>query len=181
MSKRIDSKYEARGAYHFKEYADKDSVYRKHVDSLLELLSPMGETLLDVGAGEGLIAHRLEQQGWKVTAIDFDPKAVELSKNVRLGSAYDLSEFSGQFDVVLLADVLEHFEDPSRVMQQIEECASRKRYLVVATPPPTHKDPWAHWQPTAEALESFMVQHKWAQVSTETRYARIVSVFEWLL
>ena len=74
-----------------------------------------GSRVLDVGCGYGALVAYLSQQGHDVQGVDLDAQSIEVAKaifpdaRVELGSAEDLADdFAGQFDAILLKDVLHH-------------------------------------------------------------------------
>jgi 2-polyprenyl-3-methyl-5-hydroxy-6-metoxy-1,4-benzoquinol methylase len=134
------SKYEKRGAYHYAEFADPKSIYRAHVLDLVDrvmehvnkkLLLP---TVVEIGAGEGLILDQFSRQGLSCRGCDIDATAVRLAKEkgnrVELGS---IELFTDQrFDVVLLCDVLEHVKHPLAMLAAA--CTLSRGLVVVAVP-----------------------------------------------
>jgi len=121
-------KYEKNGAYHWKQY-NKLTAYRLHVKKVLAWVRE-GKTL-DVGAGDGLITYLL-----KATGIDDNELAVSLAvkrkASVELGSAYDLSKYTG-YDNILLLDVIEHLEEPEKALEEIKKILGGG-WLYITTP-----------------------------------------------
>ena len=76
--------------------------------------------ILDLGCGGGLVCEPLARLGAKVTGIDFIDNNIKVAKNhakiSKLNIKYlrqDLSsiKLKGNFDIILLLEVLEHFEN----------------------------------------------------------------------
>ena len=83
---------------------------------VLEFAGARRGTVLDVGSGLCVFLHRLKAEGWRGTALDPDPRAVEHARSV-VGVAaicgdYMETDDLGQFDVVSFNKVLEHVRDP---------------------------------------------------------------------
>jgi DNA modification methylase len=120
------NKYKEYGDYHWKDYADKRTVYAAHVDFLRDWVKE--KNTLEVGAGDGLITHVLGIEG-----IDNNMEAIKIAKSkgvrVKKGSAYNLK---GKYDAVLMGDTLEHLEDPIRAIRQARKVAP---ILYIVTPP----------------------------------------------
>ncbi len=81
-------------------------------------------SLLDVGCGHGLLLDEARSRGWTVLGLEPSASArrhaVEtLGLPVRDGTLADLRP-QERFDVVILADVLEHVDDP---VLELERCA----------------------------------------------------------
>jgi hypothetical protein len=73
---------------------------------------------------------------------------------VHYGTAYDLPEGLGRFDVVVLGMMLPHVETPFRVLQQ---AAARSAHTVVVTQQaPQMPDAWAYFMPNAANLNTGM-------------------------
>jgi SAM-dependent methyltransferase len=97
--------------------------------------------LLDVGCGHGLLLDEARRRGFEVVGLELSRSAARhacetLGLDVR---ELPLEEFDswGSFDVVVLADVLEHLEDP---VGAVERCARMLRpggALCVVTPDPS--------------------------------------------
>jgi SAM-dependent methyltransferase len=111
--------------------------------SLLDLIAehvPSGR-LLDVGCGHGLLLDEARRRGYAVVGLELSRSAA-LHARERLGldvREVPLEEFDSwaSFDVVVLADVIEHLEDP---VDAVARCARLLRpdgALCVVTPDPS--------------------------------------------
>lgn len=124
-------KYRRLGAYHWREYA-RPSVYRSYVDGLRDWVK--GKRILDVGAGDGLIADVLKAKG-----VELDVTAVDLARqhgvDVVLGDAAALPFGDASFDAVFLGDVIEHLPDPVPALREAHRVLEPGGTLYVTTPP----------------------------------------------
>jgi len=87
------------------------------VDGILPHLGPKGRTVLDIGTNWGYVAHRLEEAGYKVTAIEHADKHFYFLKAIRdlcerdfeviHGSVFDLKDV--KYDIVLALAIFHHF------------------------------------------------------------------------
>jgi 2-polyprenyl-6-hydroxyphenyl methylase/3-demethylubiquinone-9 3-methyltransferase len=85
-----------------------------------------GKSVLDVGCGGGLLSNALAQEGHRVTGIDLsEPSLVVAQKNDPSGkvqylkaNAYSLPFEDRSFDAVCAMDVLEHVEEPRRLIAE---------------------------------------------------------------
>lgn len=78
--------------------------------------------VLDIGAGIGVFAAAMMQEGWSAIGIELDPRSLEhlrsnvgikaFGQNVLTLSQSDL----GAFELVTLIKVLEHVEDPAELL-----------------------------------------------------------------
>lgn len=99
--------------------------------------------VLDIGCGAGYLAERLRQQGHHVTGIDQRLSAGVTSRTDRF-LHWDLGhelpgEIGGPYDVIILADVLEHLAEPEMLLRRLQDLA-HPRTLVVLTVPN-----FSHW------------------------------------
>jgi SAM-dependent methyltransferase len=79
---------------------------------------------LDLGCGTGTNAITLSEHGWRVTGVDFSPKAIaaarrkaarkKLSIDFYIGDVSDLSFLAGPFDLVLDIGCLFSLKAPDR-------------------------------------------------------------------
>jgi SAM-dependent methyltransferase len=103
-------------------------VYPAVTDLLGEITQALpdlrGRRLLEVGAGTGREGHELARRGAWVSALDFSPEALRLSRQVsgqaRLvrGDALATPFPEGSFDLVYHQGLLEHFRDPLRLLRE---------------------------------------------------------------
>lgn len=102
--------------------------------------------ILDIGAGDSAVLQFL---GVKVcTALDLHEKILELNPYIRkIGNAEDLPFEDGKFDFILIAEVVEHLENPEKVLSEAHRVLMPNGYLLVTTPneawarPHDKKDP----------------------------------------
>jgi len=100
--------------------------------------TPYAKTLLDIGAGTGMLVAEAQKQG--LTACGVEPShalsrlAVERGLEVVQGT-YPHRELDGRkFDLVCLVDVIEHVEDPAELLRAAASALAPNGLLVVITP-----------------------------------------------
>jgi len=94
------------------------------------------DTICDFGCGHGeWIYHEAKRRPFaKYTGIDFSPLAINKAKEIMphfewvVGSSFP----NEQYDVVLLQHVIEHFDDPEKILMEAVE--HTKRMLIVVIP-----------------------------------------------
>jgi 2-polyprenyl-6-hydroxyphenyl methylase / 3-demethylubiquinone-9 3-methyltransferase len=88
-----------------------------------------GLKVLDVGCGGGFTCEFLAKRGAKVTGVDLSEKSIQAARKhakesglkieYLQGKGEKLPVDSGQFDLVVCVDVLEHVEDLGKVLSEI--------------------------------------------------------------
>jgi 2-polyprenyl-3-methyl-5-hydroxy-6-metoxy-1,4-benzoquinol methylase len=117
----------------FVEGAIEESFQERAADSL---------RVLDVGCGNGSqLALPLARRGFQVTGIDIDARSIEHAKQLAkdLPSATFLCGYvaelkAGRFEVVILAEVLEHMTEPRRLLMESAKHLSEDGIVIVTVP-----------------------------------------------
>jgi len=100
--------------------------------------------LLDVGCGHGLLLDEARRRGYDVRGLELAADAAAYARDV-LGLEVDeetLDEFvesagGEQFNAIVLADVIEHLDDPSAALDRCVELLAPEGVLCVVTPDPS--------------------------------------------
>lgn len=94
--------------------------------------------LLEVGCGNGDALVRMQNLGWEVTGVDFDPKAAETARkrgvNVLTGSLQEQNFISNSFDVITLSHLIEHVHNPLQLIEKCYDLLSSQGRVVILTP-----------------------------------------------
>lgn len=172
------SKYLQRGAYHYDLFATPGDPYREHVLDLVQQIgkvAPKNASILEVGAGEGLILSRLEELGYDVAGCDTDREACRLANmkgnEVWLGTLHRFAD-RAEFDVVLFSDSLEHIEDPDEAIAIAQQMAP---VLVIAIPDRNDRHAVRQMVPS-DVIK--WIGDGWELVHSDTRCARHLMVFQ---
>lgn len=104
---------------------------------LEEVENPDGISLLDYGCGRGEFSAMAKESGFSVTGLDIDPVCVELTqryvKAVRIHPEDYLENMPEKsVDVISCLHVLEHIENPKRLLCSMRRVA--RRYVLIAVP-----------------------------------------------
>ncbi|MCW3030405.1 MAG: Methyltransferase type 12 [Solirubrobacterales bacterium] len=111
-------------------------------EDVLRGLSTISGRVLDVGCGEGSWAPRLREAGAS-ELVALDPSAAAIARATERYDAAvvgtlegtELAQLGGRpFDVVIVADVLEHLVDPWRALQILRGWAAPDALLAVSVP-----------------------------------------------
>ncbi|MCA8920326.1 MAG: class I SAM-dependent methyltransferase [Planctomycetes bacterium] len=99
----------------------------------------VGTRVLDVGAGAGKLARDLSDQGFQVTAIDIDPRAVAFAREVTgvevlPRSVYETGFPDRSFDAVVFRESVFHL-DFERVLVEVERICGRQVVIFESNSP----------------------------------------------
>ena len=95
-----------------------------------------GARVLDLGAGSGALAERLQAAGFQVTAADVENYFELQSEFVQLN--FDDPQFdrtlARQFDLITSVEVIEHLENPAGFLRGIRRLLKDKGVAILTTP-----------------------------------------------
>jgi len=117
-------------------------------------------TVLDVGAGRGIHAKWLLDNGRLPTALDRSGTAFEFAHEIELLRCDLLDIQPGRtFDAIFCSHVLEHFPNPAHAIEQMRALLSDGGYLFIIVPPYEPVSVNYHWHTgwNASQLALFMV------------------------
>lgn len=95
---------------------------------------------LDIGTGSGLLTKHIEDNGYEVTGIECDEKAVEIARakglNVlKINAEEDKFPFPVHyFDVITCFEVIEHIKNPSNLLREVYRVLKDDGYFIISTP-----------------------------------------------
>jgi glycosyltransferase involved in cell wall biosynthesis len=119
-------------------YTMKKSSMSSH-SQLLELVGPPPRQVLDIGCGQGELGHVLKTRGHYVVGIDWTEPRFELDEFIQADLMKGLPLPEGRlFDVITLADVLEHLIDPAKMLLAAKEHLAPGGRLLVSLPNAVH-------------------------------------------
>lgn len=86
-----------------------------------EMLGCKGK-LLDVGCGRDELLQGARRQGWKVAGVDMTPwTPPDGDSAIEVSSLENARSFEEQYEVVVLAGILEHVYDPAAALARVRE------------------------------------------------------------
>lgn len=105
-------------------------------------LIPEGSKILDIGAGSGTLSRVFTRLGKSVEIDGIEPNnfAAELARpyyqNLLIGYTQDHLNFirTNTYDYVILADVIEHIEDPISFLSELLSCLPNSTKLILSMP-----------------------------------------------
>jgi len=139
-----------------------------------------GKTLLDFGCGTGHFLHHCEKNKWKVTGLEPDPKARNLSQTNLKGMIYsEMKEVKDSFDMITAWHVIEHVAELNETIKQLSKRLNPKGVLIIALPnchsfdAAYYKEDWAGYDVprhlyhfTQKSFTALATKHKLKLVST---------------
>ena len=104
----------------------------------------VGQRLVDVGCGGGILAESMAQRGATVTGIDMGEAPLSVAKLHRLESGVEVNylhstaeqlaeQEAGNFDIVCCLEMLEHVPDPAAVIAACADLAQAGGSLYFST------------------------------------------------
>lgn len=119
-------------------YVIKGSALSSH-SQLLGLVGPGPLRILDVGCGSGELGRALRERGHHVVGIDSRKPLCELDEFVRADLWAGFPDLQGRlFDVVILADVLEHMAEPAKLLAEAKARLAPGGSVLVSLPNAVH-------------------------------------------
>ncbi len=113
---------------------------RSKVKALRKLTGPRA-VIWDVGCGNGLLLDCLRKMGpktWQLTGVDISGRALECVRQRGFetveGRFEELTLPAESVDVIILNQVIEHFEDPSAVVAKAFSVLKKGGHLFIETP-----------------------------------------------
>jgi len=114
-----------------------------------------GRRVLDIGCSQGIVSILLGREGFEVIGIDVDLQAIEdgraalakerpaVQSNVQFMAAdiLDPGLDLGQFDTIIMGELLEHLVNPERMIRRCKELLSDDGTLIVTVPFGQHPHP----------------------------------------
>ncbi len=97
---------------------------------------PDGSLVLDIGAGRGNFTYVLESHSYRTIAIDIDPDDYVHSTapfvQANLGDGLPIS--SASCGGIVAIEVIEHLEEPLRLIREIARCLRPNGFAIITTP-----------------------------------------------
>ncbi len=100
-----------------------------------------GKKILEVGCASGYLSKIFKNNECRVTGVEINISSAEIANEfcdrVILGSIEEESTIravEGTYDVIVLADVLEHLRTPERVLKALYSFLNKDGFLVVSLP-----------------------------------------------
>ena len=132
---------EVYGSVSHKAYAYTYANRRQRLLDIISKVASPGARILDVAAAQGNFTLLLAELGYEMTWNDLREELVDYVKikheygtiNYVPGNIFEIN-FEDYFDIVLIAEVIEHVAHPDRFLQTIAGLVKPGGYIVMSTP-----------------------------------------------
>lgn len=126
------------------EKGDSLSVRNMKIKTALRLLKQVEKfknagNLLDVGCAAGHFLEAAADRGWQCYGVEISDYSASLAKEkfgerIYCGS-FETAPFpEAFFDLIIMSDVLEHFQDPNPILEKIRTILRNDGILIIVTP-----------------------------------------------
>lgn len=125
-----------------------------HLEPYLSQIGP-SPSILDVGCGhspyKGLLSRR-KMVGINIDAIDASPDVVADGQRLPFGNS--------AFDAAVCTQVIEHVQEPARMLAEISRCLKPRGLLLLSGPMywPLHEEPFDFWRFTPHGMRYLLRQ-----------------------
>lgn len=146
-------KYRERGAYHWRNYFggifEVDCFLRGRYQVVIHLLKKAtldnASNVLEVGCGDGALSGLIYKTfKCSVTGVDPSPDGIKFSDEMftkhnfkgsfEVSEGYRFNYPDGHFDFIVLADVIEHLQEPGTMLQELKRLLKDSGHLIITTP-----------------------------------------------
>jgi 2-polyprenyl-3-methyl-5-hydroxy-6-metoxy-1,4-benzoquinol methylase len=140
-----DDTYVSRNREGLLELARQDHI-PELMDEVVAKARLSGGRVLDIGCGMGLAALYLQDKGFEVYGVEESRIYLEKHKELNLASASHVESLGldkGGVDLLVMKDVLEHINDPRRMLDEVLSYVRPNGYLFLRVPNVFHY--YFHW------------------------------------
>jgi 2-polyprenyl-3-methyl-5-hydroxy-6-metoxy-1,4-benzoquinol methylase len=145
-TRRAFDKYKLGGAYHWKECDRLSRRFNPPLVARYQVVIDCVESaaqVLEIGSGDGRLTASLAESSAKVVGIEIDNIAVRLAASalqpmencvIAQADCYRLPFLAEKFDVVVMADVIEHLDKPEAALAEVARVLKSDGTLILTTP-----------------------------------------------
>ncbi|OIO64108.1 hypothetical protein AUJ68_07305 [Candidatus Woesearchaeota archaeon CG1_02_57_44] len=122
------------------DYAIKPDPYSSH--SVILRSIPPSSHVLDIGCWDGALGAILQRdKGCMVTGIEGHAKAAAKAKHClkkAIHANIETHTFTGSYDAIIIADVLEHLRNPEQVLRRAIKALKPQGSIIISVPNTAH-------------------------------------------
>lgn len=135
----LTSLYERLADAQYEETQDTRLLQMRWLLSCVLKRHPGANSLLDIGAGAGLLVNEARKRGLDATGVEPSKSLVEAASRVNgvqlLQGTFPHPALAGRtFDIVCLVDVIEHVADPIQLLRDCAAALNKDGVFVLVTP-----------------------------------------------
>ncbi len=129
--------------------------HRRRFSEVLKIIQPINGTVLDIGCHAGTFTEQLlnKLQTRKIYGIDISPSALKLAQkripygNFQIADAANLPFKNNFFDAIFCLEVLEHVDNPLKVISEIKRILKKGGWGIILVPSESKlfKTVWFLW------------------------------------
>jgi ubiquinone/menaquinone biosynthesis C-methylase UbiE len=141
------------------DYESHDPTIGKRLRKILSYVDFSKKTILDVAGGVGYIGETVKDMGGVYINLDISTGMLSLAKNklslhkgdhlLILSDVHKIPLQNNKVDIALMSEVLEHLENPERVLHEVNRVLKPEGIIIVTNPNPF----WAPIQFVAEKVK----------------------------
>jgi 2-polyprenyl-3-methyl-5-hydroxy-6-metoxy-1,4-benzoquinol methylase len=147
-----------------------DNFFKQRISRINKYAQYQEKSYLDIGIGFGLWAKYLETNGYTGIGFDVSIDAINYCKSLSLNAEHNsLEDFNSdkKFDLICMFDVLEHLEDPQKMLHKIKSSMNPNSLLYIQVPnvlgikfPYNHSLglPYHLWQFNPKSLKKLLIK-----------------------
>jgi len=149
-------------------------------------------TILDIGCGDSLFLPEVRKHGFDVWGVDFNRRVIKKNKKLfRLNNLFAISIYDfallpnlPKFDLITFFEVLEHIENPKKLILIIKNLLNKDGFIALSLPDSGMFSPWdkmlnmipyhtAYWTPNT--LRIFLAKNGF-EIITMKKINRLESI-----
>lgn len=162
QNKIINSDYDH--LYNFEAYKKQEGQIRERLNKLLSYITKSKNKgkVLEIGSGYGLLSSILYDKGdYEIQVLEPELEPYYLKNKQIIHHKLDIDRYlhgsKESFDLIIMMDVIEHFEDPFLILSRLTKLLNKDGIMVIQTP--NYK---SLMQQTVKKWSWWMVEdHKW--------------------
>jgi len=149
------------------------NLHKDCIGLIRALKLPATPSALDLGAGAGAFSRRLMDNGFRVTAVEFDANRFKAETDCH---EYDLNQdfgnrFLKRFDLVVAIEIVEHLSNPRHFIHNCLEALKKDGYLLITSP---NVESWL-----SRIIFLRRGRFLWFDESDYDNYGHIMPIFSW--